>query len=254
MQKLHPKIQERKAQATPINYRSVAISAAGELIDTTKFLDERVLAGYAVIWGKRNSYGEKVLKGAYTRSIEERGPKSGANYKIKMMGLNHDYNSPLSFFSVLEERTLGLYFETEKLPEDEDAEKVLRKVRSQLVNNYSVGFNYVWDKTEWDDTDNSIVIKEAELFEISPVSIPADMETFTIRSAESDAILLDDINYFIKQLPRRYQLEARQLFTLQQRNLTAQAGPQQETSAPQGEGNKFSKGLDFDYLLQNFKL
>jgi HK97 family phage prohead protease len=257
MSKLHSKILEHKQKAATVNYRSLSISETGQLVDASKFLEERVLAGYSAIYGRKNKHGEIVLRGAYAKSIQERGAGTGANYEIKMMGLNHDWDSPLSYFRLLEERETGLYFETKPLPEDdEDAVRVLAKVRSGLINNYSNGFDFVWDKMEYDEKQNAIIIKEADLYEISPVSIPSDMGTFTMRSAEDKAELLDEVEYFIKQIPQRFRMQARQLFA--RHKALESLEPLEDRKALQTveplEAAREVKPISTFSLIKNFKL
>lgn len=193
-------------------------------------------------------HGEKFIKGCFAKSIQERGPGSNSNYEIKFFN-QHNQSDPLSLFETIKEDEIGLYFRTRPLDDVASADRVLKQLRSGTLNNFSNGFNYIWDKVEWDDEDNSLVVIEARLFEISVVSIPSDMETYALRSAEDLEDLADDTEEFIKSLPRKSQLEARQLFArhkplinnepFEQRNKTL------ETNEPA------ESGIDYNYLLTN---
>lgn len=208
---LHPKIAARKQSAGAISYNTVSVDQFGNLETRASKLDERVVEGYGVIWGTRNSYGEKFIKGSFSKSIQERGPASTGPYKIKFLN-QHRQDDPLSLFEVIEEDEIGLYFRTVPLDDISTADRVLKQLRSGTLNNFSIGWNFVWDKIEWDDDDDSLIIKEAALYEISVVSIPSDLTTFAIRSKEDVEDLYDDTEDFIKRLPRKEQLEARTLF------------------------------------------
>lgn len=220
-------------------------------------LDDRIVKGYLCIWGKRNLYGEIFLKGAFTKSIQERGPDSKANYQIKFLD-QHNTCKALSLFAVLEENDIGLYFETVPLDPVQWADDVLIQLRSGTLNNYSMGFNYVWDegKMRYDSTTDSIVILEAILLEGSVVTIPADMETFTLRAAFAGPdTLTQDIDDFINSLPRPHQLEARHIFTRQQSLIPDMEPLEQVKTALQKRNEPVkSQGLDYDYITKNFTL
>lgn len=240
--KLHPKIQELKRRAGAINYSSVSVNEAGEL--KTSLLDERVVEGYAVIWGERNMHGEKFVKGCFSKSIREHGPQSASNYKIKFFSR---HGNALGLMAELKEDEIGLYFRTVPLDEITEADEVLVQLRSGTLNNFSQGFNYIWDKLEWEDETESLIVKEAQLFEISVVDIPSGLQTYAIRSAEDIEYLADETEFFIKSLPRNKQLEARQLFSRHKALANFEPSEQRtlETNKPQ---------LDINYIINNIKL
>lgn len=243
---LHPRILELKRRASAINYSSVSVTAKGELKES--LLDERVIEGYAVIWGQRNMHGEKFVKGCFAKSIREHGPGSGSSYEIKCL-YNHNTDEPLALFQELKEDDIGLYFRTKPLDPTERAEQTLIQLRSGTLNNYSQGFNYIWDKLEWEEETESLIVKEAMLFELSVATIPSGLNTYTIRSVDDLDYLNDETEYFIKSLPRAKQLEARQLFArhkslidiepLEQRTITLNTDKPSET------------GINYDYLIKN---
>lgn len=235
--------------------------------DTETFeqaLERRVIKGYAVIWGKKNLYNEIFLKGAFDKSIKENGPDSNAAYKIKFLAF-HQGDEPLTLFARLYSDDIGLYFETMPLDTDEDSEKILMRIRSGALNNFSVGFDFMWDvpgSVEWNDTLEAILIREARLFEISVVSIPADLNTYVKRSyneIEEDIFTLDkDIQAFINGLNKSKQLEARQLFARQKSLI--QMPPKEDTEAQTEEPRKVAAEersaeqapkIDYSYLINN---
>jgi uncharacterized protein len=241
----------------PLNRRALSVNAAGELVgeDLTTDLDKRIVKGYLCIWGQRNLYGEKFVKGAFAKSIREHGPGSNANYQIKFLN-QHNPNQALARFAVLEEDDIGLYFETMPLDNVSWADDVLTQIASGTLNNFSLGFNYVWDKLAYDDTDDSLVLIEAILLEGSVVTIPADMETYAVRSAFAQPDTLDgNIEDFITKIPRRFQMEARHLFTRQKSLINDEEPHQQRRNALQTPNEPVAHpGLDYDYILKNLKL
>jgi HK97 family phage prohead protease len=214
---LHPKIKEAMAKATPMNRRAMAISASGKLISNfQEDLDKRIINGYLATWGTVNDYGEKVIKGAFTKSIQERGPNSSGNYKLLFLWM-HDTDDPLAAFAELVEDDYGLRFKTLPLDDVPNGDRCIKQIRSGTLNQFSYGFDYIWDKVEWDSTDDSLVLKEVELWEGSVVSIGADTNTFALRSSQSmdDAWIEfnEEMHEFIKSIPRKHQQELRHLIT-----------------------------------------
>lgn len=247
---MNPKIQEIKQRAAPINYNNVSVNEFGELQERVNLLDQRIVEGYAVVWGKANEYREVFIKGAFSKSLNERGPGKNSNYEIKFLN-QHNQNDPLGLFEVLKEDETGLYFKTKPLDDEDTASRVIRQLKKKTLNNFSIGFDFVWDQMEYDEKADVVIMKEARLFEISVVSIPADLNTYAIRSKENLEELHDDTDEFIKSLPRKMQLEARQLFA--RHKSLVNLGPldvQQE--APEVK-EPVEAGIDYQYLLQNIE-
>lgn len=210
MSKLHPVIQEIKTRASAINYGNVAVNDLGQLTERVNLLDQRIVEGYGFIWGSKNTYNERFHKGAFARSIKENGPGSGAAYEIKF---RDEHGRAMGLFDELVEDEIGLYFRTKPLDAVSWADDCLTQMRSGTVNNFSGGFTYVFEagSLKWNESEELIDVFHARLLEISAVSIPSDMQTFRLRSAESDESLFDETEQFIKSLPQRLQLEARHL-------------------------------------------
>jgi len=208
---LHNKIKELQLRAAPINYSSTVVDAKGNLTE-----DGKGGKAYFCIWGVRDTYGTSFMKGCFSKSIRERGPESSANQKIAFCW-QHDVKDPIGRFLVLREDDMGLYGEwefddVECVP---SAKRAKAQIGSGTINGYSFGFEYLWDKMEYDEPTDTIVIKEAELYEGSPVTFASIKETKTVRSMDDleseKSFLDDDTAEFIKGIPRSKQLELRQL-------------------------------------------
>lgn len=213
----HPKLKALRAIANPITYRSISVNAAGRLTSYSEDLEKRIINGYLVTWGTVNDFGEKFIKGAFSKSISERGPASNSKYKLTFLWM-HDMRDPLAQFDELVEDDIGLRFRTKPLDEVANADRCIKQIKSGTLNQFSIGFDYVWDKMAWDDSDDSLVMYEAELWEGSVVTAGADGETYALRGAniniEDEQILLnEETEDFIRTIPRKQQLELRQLFT-----------------------------------------
>lgn len=246
MSKLHPKIieyQQTHAKSPFLRYMDIQQSEEIRKANTTT--DNRLIKSYHCIFGQIDDRGTRFMKGAFKRSIEERGPNSNAKYKITVLWM-HDTRDPIAVPTVLEENQIGLYAEWE--PDDvQNGNRALKQIRSGTINNFSFGFKPIWDKMEYNSDDDCIEILECELLEISPVTIGSNMNTHAVRGSdgsETDAFLIEDTEDFIKSVPRKQQLELRQL--IDRHRLDALI-PQQPLTARAGST------VDYKFLLQNLK-
>lgn len=137
--------------------------------------ESRTISGYAAIFNNRDKVGDVLLKGCFTKSIQDRGPESSANDKIIMLW-QHDQHEPIGRISVLYEDEKGLYFEA-VIDDVERGNQAIKQLESGTLNQFSIGYSYVWEKCEYDETRDSFIVKEVVLYEISVVSIGCNGET-----------------------------------------------------------------------------
>ncbi len=137
--------------------------------------NSRVISGYAAIYNNIDKSRDMLLKGCFSKSIQERGPESTANDKIIMLWM-HDMKEPIGRITRLVEDDKGLYFEAE-IDEVERGEQTIRQLKSGTLNQFSIGYSYVWDNCEWDSNKDCLIVKEVILYEISVVSIGCNPET-----------------------------------------------------------------------------
>jgi len=245
---LQSKISELKKRAGHIAYRSIEIGVDNRIESD---LDKRIIKGYLCKWGNRNQFGEKFVKGSCAKSINERGPQSQAKYKITFLW-QHDMRDPLATFAVLKEDDYGLYFETNPLDPVPNADRTVLQIRSGTLNQFSIGFYYMWDKIEYDEADDSLMLLEIDFIEGSVVTLGADDETYAIRSGLiTEETLHDDIDDFINILPRKDRLEARRLFTLQKSLVVAQNTAERELRQRKPTEKKTSKKINLNYITKN---
>ncbi len=219
MKTQHHKIKELKLRAMPVNLSGSYIDANGELqaldLKITASETDRTVRGYLIVWGVKDTYSTNFVKGCCAKSIRERGPKSESKQKIAFLW-QHETDEPIGRFTKLEEDDYGLYFEAEcdDIPE---GERALKQIRSGTINQFSVGFDYLWDKVEYDEDTDSIVLLEIVLYEGSPVTFGSNAETYAIRTKEQlikeKDQLMDETEFFIRSLQKGKQLELRQLIT-----------------------------------------
>jgi dsDNA-binding SOS-regulon protein len=94
-------------------------------------------------------------------------------------------------------------------------------LESGTINSFSIGFQYEWDTIEYNHIDDCYEVYGVKLFEISPVSIPADENTHYMGLKNADDFdkaeleLSEQIKESIKKLDINQQREFGELFMLQ---------------------------------------
>jgi len=137
--------------------------------------ESRTVSGYAAVFGNKDKAGDILIKGCFAKSIAERGPESSAKDKIIHLWM-HDMKEPVGKITVLKEDDHGLYFEAEisKIPQ---GDRYIEQLKDGTLNQFSIGYKYVWDKLEYDEERDAFIVKEVVLYEISVVSIGCNGET-----------------------------------------------------------------------------
>lgn len=133
----------------------------------------RTVVGYAVPFGipanvsddGRTSYSEQFERGAFTRTIAERGDR------VKFLAL-HDRDSrlPLGRATVLREESRGLYAELQ-VSRTAAGDEALELIRDGSLDGLSVGFVPVNQRTERSRGGLSVTRTAVRLNEISAVPV-----------------------------------------------------------------------------------
>lgn len=175
--------------------------------------ESRTISGYAAIFNNRDKAGDILLKGCFAKSIQDRGPESQANDKIIMLW-QHDMHEPIGKISVLVEDEKGLYFEA-VIDDVDRGNQAIKQLESGTLNQFSIGYSYVWEKCEYDQERDAFIVKEVVLYEISVVSIGCNGETeyLGLKSESTDPYeeLKNEIESAIKGLPIRKKEEIQTL-------------------------------------------
>lgn len=169
--------------------------------------ESRKISGYAAVFGNKDKAGDILIKGCFAKSIAERGPESSAKDKIIHLWM-HDMKEPVGKITALKEDDHGLYFEAEisKIPQ---GDRYIEQLRDGTLNQFSIGFKYVWDKVEYDEERDAFIVKEVVLYEISAVSIGCNGETefLDFKSDENAYKLFDkEISEALKGVENKLQI------------------------------------------------
>lgn len=133
-----------------------------------KDVDEksRVVKGYFSVFGNVDSDNDVIERGAFKRTIENRGPK-GSNRIMHLW--QHNPTMPLGKPKELYEDEKGLHFLTE-ISETSYGMDAIKLYRDGVVNEHSIGFEIANSVPETRNGEDVNVLKELILWEGSTVT------------------------------------------------------------------------------------
>lgn len=140
--------------------------------------ERNLIEGHASIFGGRDHHRDRVEPGAFTTSLKERLPRN----LIKVLW-QHDYHEPIGLPTRLEEDSQGLAFEA-RISQTSRGRDAMILFRDKVVDRMSIGYAPRQWEYEGSEEEETRVLKEVELYEISPVTFAAN-DRAMITSAKS---------------------------------------------------------------------
>ena len=142
------------------------------LIASIKDMDmnQGIVTGYAASFGTLDADNDIIMPGAFTKTIQEQGPKS-RQPRIKHL-LNHNTSQPIGNPLSLVEDSKGLLYES-KIGTNAVAIDFLKMVDSGLITEHSIGFNTIRKTVTNPDADwrdQTTQIHEVKLYEFSSLT------------------------------------------------------------------------------------
>jgi HK97 family phage prohead protease len=165
-------------------YESKSLSLKIEDVDE----GSRKVVGYLSAFDTLDSDNDIIRKGAFAKSIKERGVESSSNRQIAHLR-NHDWEQQIGKFLEVYEDDFGLKF-VSKLGRSTKGNDALLDYQDGILREHSIGFNYVKDKiSEVEDSNNPqgkyYEIQEVKLWEGSGVTFGANEFTPVLDVAKS---------------------------------------------------------------------
>jgi HK97 family phage prohead protease len=149
-----------------------------------------------------DSDNDIIRKGAFTKSIAERGVNSISNRKIAFLR-HHDWQQPIGKWLTLQEDDYGL-FAVGQMGNSTIANDAWEDYKMEIIREHSIGFQYVQDKIKFVE-DLSVngggyyEVTEVKLFEGSAVTFGSNEYTqvVQVKSAEDKNAKLLEITKHI---------------------------------------------------------
>lgn len=140
----------------------------------------RKVKGYFASFDTLDSDGDVIRQGAFTKSINERGPASTGNRKIAHLR-NHDWDQQIGKLNELFEDGQGLGF-VSTLGRSTKGNDALLDYQDGILREHSIGFNYVQDRIKFVEESNlspngHFEVTEVKLWEGSGVTFGANSLT-----------------------------------------------------------------------------
>jgi HK97 family phage prohead protease len=201
-----------------------------------------IVSGYFAMFGNKDLDGDIIERGAFSKTIMERGPQG--KQLIKYL-LDHDKNKVVAKITNLMEDEKGLYYEA-KIGTHSAGQDFLKMIESELINQHSFGFKIM--KEQYDQMAKANRIKEVFLYEGSAVQfLGANPETTYIGlKSETDVMAyLDTLEKFI----RTTDCTDETIITLEKKLKSLQ-----ELLKPSVDTSKSLEADAINEILKNFKI
>jgi len=150
-----------------------------------------------------DSDNDVIRKGAFSKSIMERGPETSSNRQIAFLRY-HDWEQQIGKFIHLEETNDGL-IATGEMGRSAKGEAALLDYQDGIIKEHSIGFNYISDKMDLVEHGNGSYwdIKEVQLHEGSAVTFGSNSLTPTLDVGKGNQLeVIDKINKKMESLQK----------------------------------------------------
>jgi HK97 family phage prohead protease len=243
------------------NYQTKSVS---EIKDISA--DKRQVAIYLAKFDNIDADNDMIKKGAFTKSIQERGPESPSNRRIAFLRW-HDWEKPIGKFLALNEDDYGL-FAVAQLGQSQIGEDAWNDYNDGIIREHSIGFQYIQDKMRWIDDMNAPaqgywMLSELKLYEGSAVTFGANEETNVVEVMKSEqkiekAVKLSaEIDTLVKALAngkgsddRLFEMEMKLKYLNSQLLLLAKSEPIVKDHSPITEPK--AEAFDWNSVLNTF--
>lgn len=133
--------------------------------------DSGVFEGYGSVFGVKDSYDDIVVPGAFENSLAAWKAKSA----MPAMLWQHNMSEPIGIYTEIREDDVGLFVKGRLLIDDDPlAKRAHAHMKAGSLTGLSIG--YVLKDWEYDRTKEAFLLKEIDLWEVSPVTFPSNDE------------------------------------------------------------------------------
>lgn len=133
--------------------------------------DNGEFEGYGSVFGVKDSYDDVVVPGAFSKSLEAWREKKS----LPAMLWQHRMDEPIGIYTDMKEDDVGLYVKGRLLIDDDPlAKRAHAHMKAGSLTGLSIG--YMLKDWEYDRTKEVFLLKEIDLWEVSPVTFPSNDE------------------------------------------------------------------------------
>ena len=146
---------------------------------------QRIVTGYFAAFDMLDSDGDIIQKGAFSKTIQERGPDSNNPRRIKYLQ-DHDRFKAVGNLLVLKEDSFGLYYEG-KVGTHTAGEDYLKMVSEGIITEHSFGYRVIKEEK---NAKGENVLKELFMAEGSGLQVDAANPFTPITGIKSEEDIL----------------------------------------------------------------
>lgn len=133
--------------------------------------DNGEFEGYGSVFGVKDSYDDVVVPGAFSKSLDAWREKKS----LPAMLWQHQMDEPIGVYTDMKEDDVGLYVKGRLLIDDDPlAKRAHAHMKAGSLTGLSIG--YMLKDWEYDRTKEVFLLKEIDLWEVSPVTFPSNDE------------------------------------------------------------------------------
>jgi len=130
-------------------------------------------SGYGSVFNTEDSYGDVVVKGAFTESLQDWAAKG----RMPSLLWQHDVSEPIGVYTRMEEDDEGLYVEGRLLVDDDPlAKRAHAHLKAGSLSGMSIGYSLPPEGWSHDKEKDIYVLSKINLWEVSLVTFPANDE------------------------------------------------------------------------------
>lgn len=144
-----------------------------------------IVTGYFANFNSIDSDGDRIVKGAFAKTIRENGP-SGTQL-IKHL-LDHNKNIAVGKLQELSEDEIGLYYES-KAGRHTNGRDFLLMAEDGIINQHSFGFRIIKEQKKADANE----ISEVAMYEGSSIQFLGANRNTPVTGIKSESDILEDL-------------------------------------------------------------
>jgi HK97 family phage prohead protease len=232
-------VKEYKSFYSPVQVSDIETKDDGSQV--------RRISGYFAHFGSVDSDGDIFQKGAFSKSIQENGPKSNKN-RIKFL-FDHDKKQVVGVLDNLYEDEIGLKYEG-VLGDWDTGEKVYKMAKMGALTEHSVGF-----QTKKRHPQNKEIITEAKLWEGSILQAwgaNSNTPLVYVKSDESN-FTADDLEYFLYKLTKSNDIELKEIYAIQFKEFLKSVEPKEADGITSKDSNPITSEEIKQTILKFYK-
>ncbi|EOZ6718757.1 HK97 family phage prohead protease [Yersinia enterocolitica] len=133
--------------------------------------DSGEFEGYGSVFGVKDSYDDIVVPGAFIKSLNAWRDKNA----LPAMLWQHRMDEPIGIYTEMKEDDVGLFVKGRLLIDDDPlAKRAHAHMKAGSLTGLSIG--YMLKDWEYDRNKEAYLLKEVDLWEVSPVTFPSNDE------------------------------------------------------------------------------